>query len=168
MLRKPEASETTGKEICQTLCEMVGVKNSAISAYHFAPRSIEKVVETVGLVNSGYEVEEPELLIPIRLAEESGLWPPPEILMESCLTPAGIARLYSVPHAIEVHLITEDRTTGPVPCNLMISEHEREVLISDHLTSALKTSVEDFAEGLWRFRDEPLTKLRKREKPQHW
>ena len=131
-------------------------------------RFIGRAVETIALVNSGYEVEEPELLIPIRLAEELGLWPPPELLMESCVTPAGIARLYSVPHAIDVYLVTEDRTTGPIPCNLMISEYEREVLISDHLTSSLSISVEDFAEGLWRFRNEPLTKLRKSKKPQYW
>ena len=37
-----------------------------------------KEVVTSALVNSGFEAETPQLLIPRRLAIESGLWPPPE------------------------------------------------------------------------------------------
>ena len=37
-----------------------------------------KEVISLALVNSGFEAETPQLLIPRRLAIESGLWPPPE------------------------------------------------------------------------------------------
>jgi hypothetical protein len=35
---------------------------------------------TSALVNSGFETEKPQLLIPLRLAREIGLWPPLPIL----------------------------------------------------------------------------------------
>lgn len=49
-----------------------------------------------------------------------------------------------------------------------MSDKENEVLISDRLASKLKISIEDPAEGIWRFRDEPLTKKRLSEKPKYW
>ena len=36
-----------------------------------------RVREVVALVNSGYEADTPQLMIPARLARELGLWPPP-------------------------------------------------------------------------------------------
>ena len=44
--------------------------------------------------------------------------------------------------------------------------HEREVIISDKLASALKIAIEDIGEGIWRFRDEQ--KLRKSYPPKYW
>jgi hypothetical protein len=36
----------------------------------------DNVVETVALVNSGYEADSPQLMIPVHLAKVLGLWPP--------------------------------------------------------------------------------------------
>ena len=44
---------------------------------------------------------------------------------------------------------------------MVISPLADEPLISDRLAGALEIAVEDFAEGLWRFRWEPLSKLRR-------
>jgi predicted aspartyl protease len=35
----------------------------------------EKKVQTVGLVNTGFETDEPEILLPKKLAEKMGLFP---------------------------------------------------------------------------------------------
>jgi len=35
-------------------------------------------IVTSALVNSGYEADTPQLLLPRRLAAELGLWPPPD------------------------------------------------------------------------------------------
>ena len=40
-------------------------------------RSNREVISSA-LVNSGFEAETPQLLIPRKLAVELGLWPPPE------------------------------------------------------------------------------------------
>ena len=34
-----------------------------------------KMVDTIALLNAGFESEEPEIVIPIRVAERLGLWP---------------------------------------------------------------------------------------------
>ena len=34
-------------------------------------------VEVVALVNSGYEADSPQLMVPVALAKVLGLWPPP-------------------------------------------------------------------------------------------
>jgi len=41
------------------------------------------IKEIIALVNSGYEAETPQLLIPINLAREFGLWPPPTQAIET-------------------------------------------------------------------------------------
>lgn len=121
---------------------------------------------TSGYVNSGYEVDQPELLVPLPLAEELGLWG--RASEEYARTPIGIGRLYVLCRRAKVQVITGDRETPPVQVCVVVSEFEREVLISDYLAGELGIAVEDFRRGIWRFRDEPLTKLRESEKPQYW
>ncbi len=48
---------------------------------------------TSALVNSGFEAETPQLLIPKSLARELGLWPPP---LEAVLVEVGTAGAVSV------------------------------------------------------------------------
>ncbi len=45
--------------------------------------------EVVALVNSGYEADTPQLMIPIGLARELGLWPPPPDSREEVFDTAG-------------------------------------------------------------------------------
>ncbi|RLF19391.1 MAG: hypothetical protein DRZ82_05810 [Thermoprotei archaeon] len=125
-----------------------------------------KEVVTSALVNSGFEAETPQLLIPRRLAIELGLWPPPE---EATLIEVGTAggpvRNYLIPNAAEVYIETEDRKVGPVKCDIMISNLEYEVLISDILGSNLGIVILDLR-GKWRLSDED--KVRESEAPQYW
>ena len=125
-------------------------------------------VETPALVNSGYVVEKPELLIPEGLASNLGLWPPETIKMEYTSTPIGFGRLYSLGEVLEVQVTTEDKTSPTIKVHVMVSEYEKEVLVSDYLAGLLGIAVEDFREGLWRFREEPLTRVRRSEKAQYW
>lgn len=125
-------------------------------------------LETSALVNSGYETDKPELLIPESLASKLGLWPPETIKIEYASTPIGFGRLHSLGEALQVQVITEDKTSPAVNVHVMVSEYEREVLISDRLASLLEIAVEDFGEGIWRFRGEPLTQTRKSEKAEYW
>ncbi len=118
------------------------------------------------LVNSGFEAETPQLLIPRRLALELGLWPPPEdsYLLEVG-TAGGPVRNYLAPKAAEVLVETGDRAVGPIQCDLMISNLEYEVLISDRLGGELGIVILDLR-GKWRFSDENI--VRETEPPQHW
>ena len=50
----------------------------------------------------------------------------------------------------------------------MILDAEVEVLISDYLAGALGIVVEDFRDGIWRLKSDPLTGQRRTYKPRHW
>ena len=39
---------------------------------------ISKAVEVTAVANSGFEAEEPEILLPLKVAEKLGPWPPPK------------------------------------------------------------------------------------------
>lgn len=121
---------------------------------------------TVALVNSGFEAETPQLLVPRRLALELGLWPPPEdAYLVEVGTAGGPVRNYLVPSAAEVLVEAGDRVVGPVKCDVMISALEYEVLISDKLGGELGIVILDLR-GRWRFSDED--KVRETEAPQYW
>ena len=118
------------------------------------------------LVNSGFEAETPQLLIPQKLAMELGLWPPPvNAYLVEVGTAGGPVRNYLVPNAAEVSVETNDRIVGPVKCDVMISNLEYEVLISDKLGGELGIVILDLR-GKWRFSDED--KVRGTEAPQYW
>ena len=121
---------------------------------------------TSALVNSGFEAESPQLLVPRRLAAELGLWPPPDdAYLVEFGTAGGVVRNYLVPGAAEVTVEAGDRSVGPVKCDVVISGVEEEVLISDRLGGELGIVILDLR-GKWRFSDED--RVRETETPQHW
>jgi hypothetical protein len=125
----------------------------------------DRVLEVVGLVNSGYEADTPQLMIPVSLARILGLWPPPmdarEVVFE---TAGGPVRVWVVESAAIVKAVASDIESRGVNVDLVLSTHIDEPLISDILAGKLEIAVEDFAEGLWRFKWEPMGKLRRSEK----
>lgn len=121
---------------------------------------------TSALVNSGYEADSPQLMVPRRLALELGLWPPPEeaVLIELG-TAGGPVRNYLIPRIAEVYVEAGDRRVGPVISDIVISHFEYEVLISDKLGGELGIVILDLR-GKWRFKDED--KVRETVSPQYW
>ncbi len=127
-------------------------------------RRSEKVVETIALINSGYETIEPEILIPSRIAEELGLLPvlpPGSMVKEYVLADGSIARLIMIPRAVKVSVVEEDRVMGDAEANVVISDRADEVLVSDKLAGRLGIVALDFGEGYWCFRDEIGKKIRR-------
>jgi len=119
------------------------------------------VREVVALVNSGYEADTPQLLIPVALARELGLWPPgPNVLETTFETAGGPLRVWVTRGALRVQAVAEDASSDEVEADAVVSQLADEPLISDKLAGALGIAVEDFAEGLWRFRWEPVEKAR--------
>ena len=132
-------------------------------------RKTGRAIEVSALVNSGFETDRPQLLIPVKLAEELGLWPelPTGTSIETYGTAGGLVRLYVVPEGLEVSIKTEG-TTKTVCCDALISDIEREVLISDKLGGALEIMIIDLADGTWQLRSDPRGKMRRSELPQYW
>ncbi|WP_243668595.1 hypothetical protein [Vulcanisaeta sp. JCM 16161] len=125
---------------------------------------------TIALVNSGFESDTPQILLPMNLARRLELWD--KVLVEGRIqlfgTVAGPTRLYILPSSIYVSILEDDYETPPVLSDAVISDVEREVLISDYLTGSLGIIVEDFRNGIWRISGDPNGKARRSYKPQYW
>ena len=121
----------------------------------------DMVKDVVALINSGYEADSPQLMIPASLAKELGLWPPPPDAYETTFdTAGGPLRVWVIHKAATVQVIASDVSSKEVVVDLVISMLADEPLISDILAGELEIAVEDFAKGLWRFRWEPKEKVR--------
>jgi hypothetical protein len=125
-------------------------------------------LEVNSLLNTGFGTEEPEVLIPVKVAEKLSLWPqlPEGAVIRPYETAGGITRMCHLVKAIEIYGITEDKTSKAIKCNLVISEIEQEVLLSDTAISELGIVIEDAGKGLWRFKNE--VKVRTSVEPQYW
>jgi hypothetical protein len=55
-------------------------------------------LDLVALVNTGYETDVPELLIPVDVARSLGLWPrlPDNTVVETYRTASGLMKVYRV------------------------------------------------------------------------
>jgi len=129
-----------------------------------------KVVETVALVNSGFETLKPQLLIPVKLAEALGLWPslPESSYMKEYGTAGGVTKTYVVPDNLEVCIVTDGQQSPVTGSDAVISLIEEETLIGDKLAGKLGIMIYDLAEGIWKLKMDPLDTTRKSEPPQYW
>ncbi len=117
------------------------------------------VVVVPALLNTGFTSDELDVHIPRGLAEELGLWPPPEnAVIEVLDTAGGEVLSYYVPRAIELTVVEEDRTSKTIVCNAIISLHEKEVLLSDAVIEELEIEILSPRTGVWRFRGESKTR----------
>lgn len=131
-------------------------------------RSTGKQVITSALVNSGFESDKPQLLIPRKLAEELGLWPPTVTTSMEYKTTAGPVYLITISDELEVYIVTHDKEKGPFVCDAVISTIEDEVLINDQLGELLGIIILGLSSGKWKFIDDPPDKIRTSESPQYW
>jgi len=121
----------------------------------------DRVVEAIALLNSGYEAPTPQLLIPTSLAYELGLWPPINAIDVELDTAGGTLRAWLYPRIAMVKVLAGDVESREVLTDIIVSPLADEPLISDMLAEELGIAVESFGRGLWRFRWEPLDKLRR-------
>ena len=115
----------------------------------------ERRVTTTALLNTGYESDVPEILIPLSVAEQLGIWPnlPKDATAETYRTASGLMSVYRIPRG-KVRLVLEEGVGSPVEAYIVVAEYTDEVLVSDQLISALRIVIEDPARGLWRLRGE--------------
>lgn len=124
--------------------------------------------ETAALVNTGFETDKPELLIPAKLAERLGVYPPPKgTEVGEYATVGGPVIMLRVPGRIRVHMLYE-RGSRLVEAVAVISTLEQEVLISDTLAEKLKIVILSPGRGLWRFGDDKPGKTRRSARAKYW
>ena len=123
-------------------------------------------LKVVALVNSGFETDTSQLLLPKVAAEKLGFQPPIEALKQTYDTAGGPAEVWVYPESLKVKILAGKKTSRSVKADLVVSQIESEALIGDKLSGELKIVVEDFSRGLWKLRGEK--RLRRTERPQPW
>jgi len=122
--------------------------------------------EVVAVANAGYESFTPQILLPRNMARRLGLWPPPRGAEElTYRTAGGPLRVWLLPRGARVSVVAEDKSSGEVECDVVISPLAGEALISDKLIDALGIVLEVPGRGLWRFRSDPPDKVRQSVQP---
>ncbi len=117
-------------------------------------------VVTSALINSGFEAEEPQLVIPIVLSGALGL-SSADASIEDFST-AGGSRVsgYRVENPIRVELVLDDKPPVETSAYVTVLPGETEAIISDRLASELGITILDPWKGYWCLRDEVGSKQR--------
>jgi len=121
-----------------------------------------RVFEVIALANTGFETDEPQLLIPYNLLMEKNIdtsdLGKPTLLEYD--TPGGSVTMYVYPKACRVSIVEPDRSSREVIADLVVSLTEREVLMSDALIEELGVVIISPRKGLWKFTDDSPTTTR--------
>lgn len=153
---------------------MLGAHMAVRIRLRIMPRTGSRVggvaFETTAIVNSGFEANEPELIVPVSLATSLG-WQP--------LPPGASSALYGTAGgAIQVDRIPDAATVAVLPpsgaksversVTAVISRLEIEALISDKLADDLGLVLIAPGAGLWQLRDRLTEQPFPSEPPQTW
>ena len=105
-------------------------------------------ISTSALVNTGYEAEENEVLLPIKAAERLELYPPKGDFQEARYVAVGLSdvSVIRLPGALEVKVNLDERKTERVKATVVIAREE-EVILSDHASSSLGIIILDPFKG---------------------
>jgi len=128
-------------------------------------------VITSALANSGFETEEPEVVLPLRVAEKLGLYPrlPSGTVVEEYVGVGGFrVSTFRVSRVLKVYVVCEDRVKGPIEATAIITPGENEVILSDKALDALGIILTKPGEGLWRFNDDAPDTVRRSETRETW
>jgi predicted NUDIX family NTP pyrophosphohydrolase len=134
-------------------------------------KSSKGEVVTAALANSGYGAEEPEVVVPTRVAERLGLYPrlPADSEVREYRGVGGVVvNAFSIKGLVSVSLLTGDREVGPAAATVVITPGEDEVILSDRMMDALRIVLLRPGEGVWRLADEGEGSVRRSEGPERW
>lgn len=123
-------------------------------------------VSTSAVLNGGFEVPDPHLLLPTRCAERLLGDYRRTAAREAMEAAGGEVELLHAVDLVAGRAVTSDREGRVVDFGVFVSESDSEVLVSDAGIDALGIRIETFAPGRWRFADE--TRIRDTEAPQYW
>lgn len=130
--------------------------------------SKRKNVTTSALVNSGFEAAEPQLVIPLSLAENLNITSTEMDIEDFDVAGGTKVSGYRVKENFEVELVLEDKNPIKTKALITVLPGEKEVIISDHLASTFGIILLDPKKGRWCLRDELGLKRRQSAKLKKW
>jgi len=131
-------------------------------------RHNNNIVETSALVNSGFESDAPDIVIPIEVAKRLGLWPPKEAHTIVLETGGGETTTIYSESVVELELILSDREPKKIIANVIINPYVHEVILSDYVSSLFGIMLIDIKKGFWRLLDDPPTTIRTSTSLEEW
>lgn len=113
-----------------------------------------KAVETVAVLNGGFEASMPHLLLPAGCARRLfGNYR--SIAVEQEMEAAGgVATLLALAQTVNVEVVAGSRKGPERIFRVLVSEADREVLVSDTGIDELGVHIESFSPGRWRLSGE--------------
>lgn len=87
-------------------------------------------------MNSGFETDAPDIVIPAEVAKRLSLWSPKEISFTILNTGGEISTPY-YESIVELELVLPDRKSKGYIVNVIINPHVREVLLSDYIANII-------------------------------
>jgi len=131
---------------------------------------LNKNIDTSALVNSGFETDNPQIIIPNRLLMKHNLDLNKlgQYMTVEYDTAGGPIVMYVYPNSCKVRVVEEDKISRWVKSDLVVSPIEREVIIGDALIEELNIIILSPRKGFWRFADDPPDKTRFSRKPEYW
>ena len=127
--------------------------------------SSRRETTTPALINTGFEADEPQLVIPLSLAEALGLTSADVSIEDFSTAGGGRVSGYRVEEPLEVELILEDKAPIKALAHITILPGETEAIVSDKLASELGITILDPWKGYWCLRDELGIKQRPSVRP---
>ncbi len=128
-----------------------------------------RTAELNALLSTAYIASSPEVIVPAELAEWLGLWPSPESYEQIEYYAAGEPVSFcAIRKCAMLQVVEEDVCTKEIPVDLVISEAEDEVLLSDYVMGELGIIVLDARRGYWRFRGDPASLARPSRRSESW
>jgi len=124
-------------------------------------------VKTVALVNSGFESDEPEIVLPLPLATVLNLQPGGDLASYVAVGGSTVAAVRGA-EPLSVELLLDDGEGPKAIATPSILPGEEEVIISDRLAHELGIVIIDPYEGLWCLRGELGRKTRRSAPPEFW
>lgn len=124
------------------------------------------ILVTSAVLNGGFEVPDPHLLLPARCATTLLGDYRSTAAREALEAAGGEVELLHPADRVPGRVVARDRGGHTVEFRLFVSDADTEVLVSDAGIDALGIRVESFVPGRWRFADE--TRIRDSEAPQYW
>lgn len=131
---------------------------------------LDKSIDTSALVNSGFETDSPQIIVPMKLFTKLNIDLDKlgrHITLEYD-TAGGPIAMHVYPGSCKVRVEEKDRSSSWVKSDLVISPIEKEVIISDALIEELGIVILSPRRGFWRFIDDPPEKIRFSQEPEHW
>ena len=112
-------------------------------------------VDVVAIANSGFAGLEPEVLLPLSVAERLRLHEVAEPEARTKVTRDGRGvSLLRYGDSVRVYVLAGDRVEGSVTSAAVVAPGARYVLLNDKLLGRLRVVLLDFGDGTWCFRDE--------------